>query len=196
ALGRRRAVEQQRARPAGALQVAGGELEQVAVVGLDRRPAQLAVLELGDPLRRAALDDLEQPRHQLTMGSGTGQVRSIATSAGAASGSSSATISSMSGAARWIASSTACRSVTVDDGHPLQEPFSRSRTTPASTPSSSTPPPWEARYGRTSSSAPVTRSVSGTGCSPCSRSRWPTSSSEATSAPTAPAAAIRDRPSP
>ena len=99
---------------------------------------------------------------------------------------------STSGAALWIDSSTASLSVTAEDGQPLQLPCSCSRTTPSSTPSSSTLPPCVSRYGRTSSSAPRTRASSGTGCSPCSSSRWATSSSSPSAAASSPSSALGD----
>ena len=71
------------------------------------------------------------------------QVARISAAARASTGAprgaaaSSASIRSTSGAALWIASSIAGFSVIADDGQPLQLPWSCSRTTPSSTPSSS-----------------------------------------------------------
>jgi len=85
-----------------------------------------------------------------------------------------------SGAAAWIAPSTANCSVTVEEGQLSQVPSNRSVTTPASSiPNSSTSPPWEPRYGRTLSNAAATRVVTSYGWRPCTRSRPETSSSEA-----------------
>jgi hypothetical protein len=68
------------------------------------------------------------------------------TEAVAAGVASSTSIPSVSGAAAWIAVSTAKVNVTEDDGHPSQLPSIRRRTTPSSvTPTSSTSPPCDPR---------------------------------------------------
>ncbi len=78
-----------------------------------------------------------------------------------------------SGAAWRMASSTAIFSVTAEDGQPSQLPSRRMVMAPASssTSSTSTSPPWDARYGRTESRATSMRDASSKGCSPCSTSR-------------------------
>jgi hypothetical protein len=95
------AVEQDRARAAGAQQLAAVEVEQVAVLGGDRRSAQLAALELRLLLARGLPRQCLQPRQAFT--SGSGQTRlSICSSPGAGAGvdASSASTRSTSGAAR------------------------------------------------------------------------------------------------
>jgi hypothetical protein len=72
----------------------------------------------------------------------------------------STSIAVTSGAAAWIAPSTASCNVTVEEGQLSQVPSNRSVTTPASSiPNSSTSPPWEPKYGRTLSKAAATRVV-------------------------------------
>src|SRR4051794_40442370 len=192
----RLAVEQQRARPAGAAQLAVAQVEQVPVLGRDRRTAEVAVLELGVGRRggRSRLGGQpleprsgERSRHQ-TAGQGPGATRISICSSPDGAGASSSSMRSTSGAALSTAASMADFSVSAEDGQPLQLPCSRTRATPSSTPSSSTSPPWDSRYGRTSSSAPRTRSRTGTGCSPCRSSRCETSSSPATARAIAPSA--------
>ena len=93
------AVEQDRARAAGAQQLAAVQVEQVAVLGGDRRAAQLAALELRLLLARGLPRQCLQPRQAFT--SGSGQTRlSICSSPGAGAGASSASTRSTSGAAR------------------------------------------------------------------------------------------------
>ena len=120
------AVEQQRARPARALDVARRQLEHVPVLGRDRRAAQLAVLQRRLALDRRALGEPHQPA------CGTGHAISICSRPGLTTSVPSASIRSTSGAARMIASSTALVSVSAEDGQPLHAPSSRRCTTPSS----------------------------------------------------------------
>ena len=85
----------------------------------------------------------------------------VPVTAGAAAPST--TMPSTSGAFSLIAFSTASSSVDDEAAQPSQLPTSRRRTIPSSTPSSSTLPPCDSMYGRTSSSAATTRSSTGTG---------------------------------
>src|SRR6476646_2005034 len=71
---------------------------------------------------------------------------------------------SRSGAACSSACLMASSSVTADAEQSEQLPSRRSRATPSDSDSSSTLPPCDSMYGRTCSSAWLTRSASGTGC--------------------------------
>jgi hypothetical protein len=91
------AVEQDRARAAGTQQLAVAQVEQVPVLRLDPRAAQLAALELRLALERRLPGECLEPGQDLT--SGSGQTR-LSIWISVCCGASSASMRSTSGAAR------------------------------------------------------------------------------------------------
>ena len=131
------------------MQATGLQVDEVAVLVGDRLGAQLAALarpRAGAAARRrrgsrwSTAERVGRVTPAPRTGSGrTTGLRPSVTGTGPTGGDgsgvapgSSTSIVTISGAASWMACSTACWSVTADDGQPSQLPSSRSSTAPAS----------------------------------------------------------------